>query len=106
MKDATAYDKSANRVYFITKEFNDGTFLAHYSDAPWGHVHNQERGRVIIKVMNQNTGVIVDEYSTYYWGSTGAPGSFNEWMFDMKKEHGGYKRVVYNDSDKVWTMEE
>jgi len=93
------------RLYFITKRYNDGSYLAFWSDSPWGRVHNQDRGWVVIKPKKGSQyGEVIDFVQTYDFG----PNPYNEdddnykkFMKRNKEEHKGYKES-YND----WKMDE
>ena len=115
----TSYTKNDNRTYFITKEFNDGTFLAHWSDSPWGHVRNQSRGWAIIQPTSRfihpkrqnpyKKGEIIDYKETYDWGGVYHgynDETFRQWQSRIHNEHGGLKRGVTDEHGEMWKMED
>ena len=89
----------STRVYFIKKKYMDGSFLAFWTDSPWGRVHDQDRGWVVIKPTKSGQGVIVDRIQTYDFGPTGE--DYRGFLVRNKEEHGGYK-----ESYDEWKMTE
>lgn len=83
------------RTFFITKRYNDGAYLAFWSDSPWGRTRNQDKGWVIIEVpKGKQIGEIKDFVQTYDFGSTSGDyeeDSYADFMKRNKKEHKGYK---------------
>ena len=89
-----------NRTYFFRDVFEDGCVLAFWSDSPWGRVHDQDRGWVVIDPERNS---IVDEKQTYYFGSLGG---YREWMKKMKKKHGKIIKSFKKNGKYIWRMNE
>jgi len=101
-----------SRVYFMRDVFEDGCVLAFWSDSPWGRLHDQDRGWVIIQPQGEDKkeGIIVDELETYYFGSLNS--DYRNWLKEQKVKHG---RVVRRFQRKdpltgrlvyIWKMHE
>ena len=78
------------RVFFIKKRYNDGSYLAFWSDAPWGRTRDQDKGWVVIKVpKGRQYGEVIDYVQTFDFGPTGE--DYRGFLARNKEEHGGYK---------------
>lgn len=119
---ATACDPSGPTisgptVYFLKGQFADGCLLGFWSCSPWGRIHNQDRGWVVIKprAYNKRKGEVIDSIQTYDFGSIYRwrdLETFATWRKRQKKEHGKLTRWVkdyYLSSGRpedIWSMKE
>jgi hypothetical protein len=101
-EDFTASAKDTP-LYFLTHEFKDGCFLGFWSTSPWGRVHDQDRGWVVISAK----GEVLDSIQTFDWGSVYHFGdSYAAWRKRQKEEHGPARRLLDEmTGEQKWKME-
>jgi hypothetical protein len=89
-------------LYFFKGTFADGKILAFYSHSPWGRVHDQIRGWVLIDPKKKE---VIDECETFNWISMNC--GWKDWMRRLKQEHGKLTKIknTWGEHDK-WRMDE
>jgi len=86
-KDKTAIGKwKCSYIYFFKGRYEDGYILAFWSHTPRGCVNDTERGWVLIRVEDKETGIIVDDVATCMGGWSTSEG--REVLKDWRKTHG------------------